>query len=577
MRNRLFLKLFGAFLLLGVTATLPVDLAARWIWKRSLAREVEQGLTQKAKLIAALAERVAARDLQAFARQQSAIAGARVTIIASDGRVLADSEHDPATMENHAARPEVAAALRGGKASSTRQSATIGVRYFYLAIPFRGGALRLATPMAELQTALQLATRSVILISLLSLALAALLAGLYTRGVTARIEEVKTFAEQVASGNLSARVEERGGDELAQMATALNLTARRLEENFRQLQYSRDQLDSVLNSMQESVLAVSSDRRIAWANERMSKLLGEGLKMGNTLVETVRDPEILRSIQTVLETRTAATGRSQLLFPGRTFQVNVAPLPEGGAVAVWLEITAIEQMEKTRRDFIANVSHELRTPLTSVQGYAETLAEMASDAEQQELIEVVRKNAARMAGLTEDLLALARVESGEDKLDLQTMEPVELLKDLPESAAALLKAQGQRLEIENAAHQPVKADADKIRQVFLNLIENACRYGKSAQGITAGSFDEGREVYFYVRDHGPGIASEHLPRIFERFYRIDRARAGSAETGTGLGLAIAKHVVIKHGGRIWAESELNAGSTFYFSLPALAAVGTSAS
>ncbi|HEX3156471.1 MAG TPA: ATP-binding protein [Candidatus Angelobacter sp.] len=243
-------------------------------------------------------------------------------------------------------------------------------------------------------------------------------------------------------------------------------------------------------------------------------------------------------------------------------------------MAVLHDATELERVEKTRRDFIANVSHELRTPLTSIQGYAETLLEQpaAPEASRQEFLEIIRKNASRMSRLTEDLLVLARVESGEQPFKFRSISAEALLEEAVEGFREKAKAVGIGIVVRNSVAVPVHADADAIHQVFSNLIDNALKYGGSP--IEVGARDSEAGVEFYVRDSGPGIASEHLPRLFERFYRVDRARSRESG-GTGLGLAIVKHIVRAHGGSIRVASELNHGSTFFFTLPAV--VGASAS
>jgi two-component system phosphate regulon sensor histidine kinase PhoR len=296
-------------------------------------------------------------------------------------------------------------------------------------------------------------------------------------------------------------------------------------------------------------------------------------------VGAVRDPDFLAAVEGALENNEPRTARATALVPGRTFGVTAAPLPGGGAVAVLHDHTNIERVEKTRRDFIANVSHELRTPLTSIQGFAETLLDLESSgiadaATKHDFLEVIRKNAARMARLTEDLLVLARVESGERAFTLRATSPTALLDDAVETFLAAAKAGGIEFEVKNTATRIVQADKDAIHQVFTNLIDNAIKYAGVGARIEVGAQDDEGGVEFYVRDYGPGIASEHLPRLFERFYRVDKARSRESG-GTGLGLAIAKHIVRAHSGNIRVASEINHGCTFAFVLPQ-AAAGASA-
>jgi two-component system, OmpR family, phosphate regulon sensor histidine kinase PhoR len=319
--------------------------------------------------------------------------------------------------------------------------------------------------------------------------------------------------------------------------------------------------------MQEAVIAVAQDGRVLWANQRMERLLPSGVRLGAPLVQSLRDPEILTAVQETMDTRNITVANAAKIFSGRVFDVTAAPMPGGGAVAVLHDQTEIERVEKTRRNFIANVSHELRTPLTSIQGYAETLLDNPGlTAGARDFLEVIRKNATRMARLTEDLLVLARVESGEQNFNFEPTTPRELLEDAVQTFQDLAASRGIELSLMNTATSTVSVDRDAIHQVLSNLIDNALKYGDTGGKILVGACETEDGVQFYVRDFGSGISSEHLPRLFERFYRVDKARSRESG-GTGLGLAIAKHVVRAHSGTIHVESELNHGSTFYFTLP----------
>jgi len=331
-------------------------------------------------------------------------------------------------------------------------------------------------------------------------------------------------------------------------------------------QQNQRQLETLLNSMQDAVIAVDAEGRVQWANQGMVELT-QRVRLQAPLVETVRDPELLRAVKEAVDTRTVRGGRAIAIVSGKTFDVTAAPLPDGGAVAVLRDLTERELLEKTRRDFIANVSHELRTPLTNIQGYSETLLDTISpDSPQREFLEIIRKNAARMGRLTEDLLALARVESGEKRFDLEVVAPEDLLRDAAQNFAETAGGRDLQLEVKDEAAWPVLADRDAIHHVFGNLLENAVKYGGSGTHIILGARPVEDAVEFYVQDFGPGIPSEHLSRLFERFYRVDKARSRESG-GTGLGLSIAKHIVLAHGGSIRAESELNHGATFLFTLP----------
>jgi two-component system, OmpR family, phosphate regulon sensor histidine kinase PhoR len=299
--------------------------------------------------------------------------------------------------------------------------------------------------------------------------------------------------------------------------------------------------------------------------------------VGHALVQTVRDPEVLACVRAALDEHTVCERRTTTLFPGKIFEVNASPMPGGGAVVVLHDITRVEQMERAHRDFVANVSHELRTPLTSISGYVETLLdhEQALSPVAREFLGTILKNSTRMNRLTDDLLTMARVESLESELRPAPIHADALVRDAVKALSGLVQDEQAELEIGETTQAMVMADADSMVQVLGNLIENGIKYGRGRNAAQSRVVVSAREldgpdgagaVEFSVRDFGPGIASEHLQRIFERFYRVDKARSRESG-GTGLGLAIARHMVESQGGAIRAESELNEGSNFVVTLP----------
>jgi len=333
--------------------------------------------------------------------------------------------------------------------------------------------------------------------------------------------------------------------------------------------------------MQDAVVAVDPAGRIQWTNQRMQRLMpgasvSSAVRLGHSLVQTIRDPDVLQCVRTALEERVISERRSTSLLPGKIFEVSASPMPGGGAVAVLHDITRIEQVERTQRDFVANVSHELRTPLTSITGYVETLLDHESASlspQAHEFLSTILKNATRMNRLTEDLLVMARVESSEQELHPGPVPADILVRDAVQAMSGLVQDAEAFLEIGETTTAEVYADTDAILQVLSNLIENGIKYGQARNELHCRVVVSAHDVLepvpgveFRVRDFGQGIASEHLSRIFERFYRVDKARSRESG-GTGLGLAIARHMVQTQGGTIRAESELNAGSTFIFTLP----------
>ena len=485
MKAPLFVRVFAAFLLIAALITVSLDVAARRIWQRSLRAETTQSLEARAHLAAELAQALPDSELQEFARRQQSIANARVTIIGGDGVVIGDSEADPVRMENHGSRPEVRAAFRGRIGADERRSATLGIPFLYVAIPFRGGALRLAQPLSELESATAMAWKSVLAVSVIAFLLSALLAAWFTRHLQRRVAEVEQFASRLAGGDFSARMRPASRDELARIASSLNQTAEQLDRSFEELSSGRNRLETLLNGMHEAVVSADADGRAQWMNSRFQSLF-PGFAVGQMLSSVLRDPDVVNTLHSALVSGTTAETRSTMLVPGRVFQIGAAPLRDHGVVVVMQETTRVEQAERTRRDFIANVSHELKTPLTSVRGYIETLLELASEPKQREFLTIVERNAQRMSRLIEDLLTLARVESGEDKLHREPIVADALLASCASSIEDILRVAGQPLQVRKKSTRTVEADSRKIEQVMVNLLkfrpdggrESYARYGQ---------------------------------------------------------------------------------------------------
>lgn len=568
MRQRVFLKLLLLITVVVGVSTAALDIFVRRSWESSISSQLQQDLQEKVQMFAARANREAGTiPFQQLVNEVSTASRARATIIDRSGKVLADSEANSEAMENHATRPEFIAALQNGRVgSNTRTSHTLGIEFSYVAAPTSFGAVRLAYPLERIRNDVRHARKQLLEASGIALLVGLMLALVGAESVTLRLRKMVGFAQEIGAGNLSARLPESGSDEIALLAMTLDKTARQLESNFRRLDASLQQLETLLNSMQDAVVAVSAKREVAWFNGAMKRISASSIQVGTALVRTARDPDLLRVVDEVLTQKKPQTATLYSIVPGRTFGMTSAPLPDGGAVCVLRDTTEIARVERTRRDFIANVSHELRTPLTSLLGYTETLLDESGDVKSREFLEIMRRNAQRMTRLTEDLLTLARVESGEYPLEQAPVSVHELLRDAQISFNELARAKGLAIEIVDSPDVQVFADRDAIHQVFANLIDNALKYASGTKKLEIGAVPRADTVEFYVRDFGPGISSEHLSRLFERFYRVDKARSREAG-GTGLGLAIVKHIVLNHGGEAGVSSELGHGSVFWFRLP----------
>ena len=577
-KNRIFFKLLAVFLIVIAATAGILDVMLGSAWESSLRAEIERNLTQKTLLFAHRVETDHAHSLTEIATQEGQAAGARATIIDTSGKVLADSEANPSGMENHSTRTEFAAALAGKTGTNERRSATLGVPFLYVAVPISGGAVRLAYPLSDIEAVQAQVRRRMLWGAALAFLIALIVTALASIWTSRRLERIVDVAARIERGDLRARLRDHAADEIGRVAAAIDKTAGQVERSFAAVRSSQRQLETLLNSMQDAVIAVSSDGLVQWANQPMDRLVPQRTRLNAPVVETIRDPDFLATVKAATSTKEVKTARATSIVPGRAFDVTAAPLPDGGVVAVLRDLTETERVEKTRRDFIANVSHELRTPLTSIQGYSETLLDTVPETSgpTREFLEIIRKNAARMSRLTEDLLTLARVESGETRFETEPVPPIELLHDAEESFRAVARGLDVDLHIDEnqdgkgggtVESMPlVLADREAIHQVFSNLIDNAMKYGRTGGRIVLGARQAQRGIEFYVEDFGAGISSEHLPRLFERFYRVDKARSRESG-GTGLGLAIAKHIMRAHGGSIRAESELGHGSTFLFTLP----------
>ena len=436
MRNGIFLKLMAAFVVVILAAAVLFDLMLGGAWEASLRSEIQRNLIQKTQLIAHGVETDrSGHSLSDIAAQEGQAAGARVTIVDVAGNVLADSESSPVSMEPQATRPEFAAALAGRIGTDQRRSSTIGIPFLYIAVPISGGAVRLAYPLSDVEGVSAQVRRRLEVASSLAFLFALFVAAIASNWTARRLERIVDVAARIADGELQARIHEASQDEIGRVASAIDKTARRVEQSFAAVVSSQRQLETLLNSMQDAVIAVSDDGLVQWANRPMNRLVPQGTRLQQPVVETIRDPDFLATVREATSAHEVKTARATSIVPGRTFDVTAAPLPGGGAVAVLRDLTETERVEKTRRDFIANVSHELRTPLTSIQGYAETLLDSTPEngAPTREFLEIIRKNSGRMSRLTEDLLTLARVESGETRFEVEPVPPAELLHDAEES------------------------------------------------------------------------------------------------------------------------------------------------
>jgi two-component system phosphate regulon sensor histidine kinase PhoR len=553
--------LLGAFIVVGFLAVLMFSIVDRQLRQR-LREDASSFLASDAALIGDLWTRDAAFP-DSLADRSGGALGRRVTLIAPDGVVVGDSEFDGADLaglQNHASRPEVADALAGNVGASRRPSPSTGDEEMYVAVPVPGrGVARVSLPTQRIDAVTDDARRDLLGASLLALIGALLIAFLFSRSVSRPIEELRDVAEALADGDLARRPTLSAPGEVGDLAQALRELAEQLSARLRALENDETLLVQLTESLNEGVIAVDLHRQVVRINETARRLLGTRAPLPFPVDDLPRDVTLRDALEDALtgETREGA----ELVIAGRTLNVTARPLTGGGAVLALFDLTRVRRLEAVRRDFVANVSHELRTPLTVVGGFAETLAgeEVPPDVLRQ-FAERILGNTRRMQRIVDDLLDLSRIESGGWKPNPTRVDLVAMTSEVVAAARDVAVAKGLQLEREIPTEaSTVFADATALRQILGNLVDNAVRHTATGRVVLFSEPHE-RGVVVGVRDTGSGIAAEHLPRIFERFYRVDPGRARE-EGGTGLGLAIVKHLAEAHGGRVKAVSEVGEGTT----------------
>ncbi len=588
LRSRIALKLTLTLVGFVAVSTLVAGLYLSRGLERVAVEAVEARLATAARVLhdeARAALRTGAT--QPFAERVARPAVARVTLIAPDGRVLADSERtleSLASMENHAARPEVRAALAGGMGRDVRRSATLGAPLIYVAVPVSEAGrivavLRLAAPV-EAATPAYESLRAVMLTGGAIALLVALGIGLFVAGrVTRPVVEMQDVARQMSEGNFDVRASVRSPDEIGTLGRSLNVMAGRLREKIGDLEEEQAKATAVLDAMVEGVIATDGHDHIILINERARALFGLGRARAERrpLLEVIRNVDLhdVLGESRIAPVGTVVSREIKLAEPlERVLQVHAVPLrftgEARGVVMVLHDITELRRLEQVRTEFVANVSHELRTPLTAIHGYLETLLDGALEEPEnaRKFLEIVFRHTERLGRLTDDLTDLSNIELGRISLRL---EPT-AVSDVADSVLAIIapRAVAGRVSVEAklpAGLPEVVVDRDRLAQILINLVDNAVKYTpKGGHVRVEGRVAERGMVEVTVRDTGVGIPKADLPRLTERFYRVDKARSRDLG-GTGLGLAIVKHLVLAHGGELDIDSELWKGTTVRFTLP----------
>lgn len=583
-RTRLFLSsLLSAIVTLAVAAAL-----VSWSMRRSLDARIERGLTNEARLAAEMLSHRSAgapADLDAEADAIGRLVSARVTFISPDGTVVGDSELSPdqlTRIENHAERPEIQQARKEGTGTARRYSATVNDNMLYVAVAVQNPSvpglseIRLALPLTEISHQLSVVRRSALTALAAGLLAAFVLAWWASALLSRRVRAIAEVAERYAAGDLSRPSRDYGPDEIGLVARVLDDSMREIGSRATQRETDRARMEAILNGMSEGVLVVTPQGRLQLINSAARGMLKiNDPPGGRHYLEVARHPEIAAQINGALH---GLTGDARELTLGggsdATFVARGAPVASAagrGAVLVLHDITDLRKADRIRRDFVANVSHELRTPLTAVRGYVEALLDGVSDPEEsRRFLETIARHTFRMERLVRDLLRLARLDAGQEPLDRAPCQVAALFAGVIADLGPDLDARGQRI-VQSIAPDAavVGGDPAKLHDALRNLVQNAGNYAPEGSTITLSSGRRDDRIVLSVTDEGPGIPDADLPRVFERFYRVDKARSHNARDpgGTGLGLAIVKHLIGLHGGVVQAANRPEGGAIFTVELP----------
>jgi len=572
MKKTFFYRIFTGYLTLIIFLTvLILGFSYSTVRKQFIETQIANLEDLNLSLASSLLPMINRRDYNSLDQLTKSLGheiAARITIIDTTGKVLADSDRDPLTMQNHRHRPEVEQALTGGFGHAQRFSTTVEKDMFYVASLLMQhnqpvAVIRTSVYLSEVKNLLKQIMGQVIKIALLviimALSTAILLARRYSRPVSQLVEA----ANQVAQGNLEAHVTLDTGDELKELADNFNIMVMEIKRLLADIAHQRDELRTIVSAVPSGLLVLNADGRVAFYNQELQKITTLKEPQDKFYWEIIREPQFTNFIK---EIQSQGGDRSQEIVIGdKTYLCSATKLTTGNEIVmIFSNISELKAVQRLKRDFVVNVSHELRTPLTAIKGFVETLQEETAGSERRYLT-IIARHTDRLINIVNDLLTLAEIEE-KNQLEYETINLSNLINDTVKIFEEKLQAKelGIAVEVEPKLIK-IKADPFKLQQVFINLLDNAIKYTEKG-AISIRARRQENQVQIVIQDTGCGISREHLPRIFERFYVVDKARSRQLG-GTGLGLAIAKHIVLLHSGRIEVESELSKGTRFIITLP----------
>ncbi len=586
-RKRLIWQLYPSYLVLVLIAVLATGWYASRAMRGYIRYQTHQDLLHQAHLLTEYFTPLFASFNPPLLDQQCKRLGlgipTRITLILPDGRVVADSEAETGQMENHADRPEIQLAFKGRIGSSTRFSNTLKQEMMYVAVPMRmedrvAGVVRVSLAISAIVRQLSDLQMRLAFGGLVVAALAALICLVISRRISRPIENMRKGADLFARGELNHRLDPPATFELAALAEAMNQMAVELERRIQSVIRQRNETQAVLASMVEGVVAVDSQERILHVNEAAARFFQQSARQmkGRSIQELMRIPELHDMIRTTLDKGTKVEGDVTLYQSGaQVLNTHCTPLADAdgariGVLLVMNDVTQLRRLENMRRDFAANVSHEIKTPLTAIRGFVETLlgGDVEDPKEIRKFMGIIDKHVQRLSAIIDDLMKLSRLEQDEtgEQFRMQGSPIFEVIDAAYQLCCPQADEKQITIAVECDEHLSAQMDKDLMEQALVNLLDNAIKYSPASSRIEIRAEQQAGEILIRFRDQGVGIPRKHLPRLFERFYRVDKARSRNVG-GTGLGLAIAKHIVQAHGGHINVESVQGVGSTFTIYLP----------
>jgi two-component system phosphate regulon sensor histidine kinase PhoR len=575
MRKSIFLKIFSGYLVViiilsGLILALSFTTIRNYYIDTTEKHLKDLGIVLKVQITPLLYEKKF-QELDTFIKKLGKEIHTRITIVAPDGVVLSDSEENPKSMDNHRTRTEIAQALEGNIGRFLRVSETLKEQMLYIALPVEKdkkilGVLRLSLFLKDINTVISHTRNKILQISLLIITISLLIALIFSRSLSKPIKELSAAAKRIANEDFSARVLLKNNDELKELADSFNSMAVRMKTLFDELSRQKEELNSVISSLQEGFLVLDRDEKVLLSNYSFKKIIQNNIVEEKFYWETFREPKFDELIKKIRGTKSNFT--EEISLNNRVFLCSATFLGTKEEIAVvFHDITDIKNLEKIKTDFVSNISHELRTPLAAIKGFAETLDDKMHSTENKHYLDIIRRNTDRLINIINDLLFLSELEEKSTKLELVEVDLKIIVENITKIFEQRLKEKSLFLNLDVEINlPPVKADPFKLEQMFINLIDNAVKYTENG-GINISLKSKGDKVEITIEDTGIGIPEDHLPRIFERFYVVDKSRSKKLG-GTGLGLSIVKHVVLLHNGNIDVESSLGKWTKFVIMLPA---------